>query len=97
MCFSPQILTTVLKNVMITKTAITLGGKELFGVCLVRILCPQNLLYPFLQLRDIHSGRVTTPVCRLCNENMEVQLCKHSKRLLMIVLKCQLATDKFVF
>ncbi len=75
-----QVLTTNLENVIITDVGMYLAGNELYGVVLARVLCPQNLLYPFLMVRNEASGKVTLPVCRLCNELETTQKCKHSIR-----------------
>ena len=62
------------------KDNLILNGKPIFGIFLVRVLCPQSLLYPFLQYRDSYAGRVSTPVCRTCAEKHQTEQCTHNLR-----------------
>ncbi len=57
-----------------------LGNKTFVGLLLVRVLCPRNMLYPFLLLRDETTGKVSTPVCRTCSEKAQIEACKHTIR-----------------
>ncbi len=69
-----------MKNAEVTETDILMNGIPIYGLVLVRVLCPQHLLYPFLMLRDSKSGKVSIPVCRFCSENEQIELCQHSMR-----------------
>ncbi len=73
-------ITSDLENVVVEDSAFYLNGKEVFGIVLARVLCPQNLFYTFLMLRNENSGKVTLPVCRLCSEIEARTACTHSIR-----------------
>ncbi len=68
-----------MKNAIFTDENIKLNNMSIFGLVLVRILAPSNMVYPFLQLRDT-TGKVSTPVCRFCSEKEQTELCQHSER-----------------
>ncbi len=53
-------------------------GKKIFGLALVRVLCPQKLEIPFLPYRTI-SGKNCLACCKTCAD-LEQLNCKHLKR-----------------
>ncbi len=55
------------------------NGKNIYGLALVRVLCPSNLLVPFLSYRSSTTGRNSTPCCKSCADIANLQ-CDHSKR-----------------
>ncbi len=79
MHFVFQIITNF-ENIAISNSNLYLNSKPIFGIFLVCVLCPQDLLYPFLQYRDSYTGRVSTPVCRTCAESQQAENCLHSIR-----------------
>ncbi len=74
------VITCDLEQTVIENSAMYLNGKELYGLVLARVLCPQDSFYPFLMLRNETSGKVSQPICRLCSELEQVTSCNHSIR-----------------
>ena len=69
-----------LKNVIFNGTQFEReNGKLIYGVALVRILCPPNLLIPFISYRSLVSERNTIPCCKSCAD-LQSPHCSHSKR-----------------
>ncbi len=75
-----QILTHGLENAVYHNNTIYINGLELYGVVLVRVLCPQDLDFPFLMLRDEISGKVSLPVCKTCSSLETSRHCNHTER-----------------
>lgn len=68
-----------LKNIEFNGTQFQLpNNTKIYGLALVRILCPQNLLMPFLSYRSSVTGKTSLPCCKCCadKENLE---CDHTK------------------
>ena len=53
-------------------------GTEIFGLALVRVLCPQKCELPFLPYRSTVSGRNCLPCCKTCADHGQLR-CHHSK------------------
>ena len=74
-------ITHDLQKIVVESSGFYLSGQELYGLVLARVLCPADLFYPFLMLRNQNSGKVSLPVCRVCFELEESAKCTHSIRL----------------
>ncbi len=55
-------------------------GTKLFGIVLVRILCPPNLIIPFLHYTCDKTGRTFIPCCKACVDNKVRETCSHTER-----------------
>ncbi len=71
-----------LKNMLNTPKLILSSGKQICGLLLVRILCPQTLNIPILPFRSPKSQKVSLPCCRTCanNNNSKYVKCNHTRR-----------------
>ncbi len=69
-----------MERAIIEADGVYLNGEEVYGIVLVRVLCPPDTFYPFLMFRNEISGKVCLPVCRLCCETEETNICAHSVR-----------------
>ena len=55
------------------------SGDKLLGIVLCRVLCPQTMLYPYLQHRN-KNQTTSTPVCKKCSIKQQKSPCRHSNR-----------------
>ncbi len=53
-------------------------GKKLFGIALVRVLCPQSLKIPFLYYTCDKSQRTFLPCCKTCVDTKTMTNCAHT-------------------
>ncbi len=68
-----------LRNIRFNGTNFEISnGKKIYGLALVRVLCPANLLIPFLSYRSSVTGRNCFPCCKLCADSQNL-CCDHSK------------------
>ncbi len=53
------------------------NGQEIYGLALVRVLCPSKILIPFLSYRSSLTGKNCLPCCKTCADSQTLD-CNHT-------------------
>ncbi len=54
------------------------NGKKIFGIVMIRILCPKDLDIPFMSYDSVKTQRTFRPCCKECVESNNTQKCHHT-------------------
>ena len=55
------------------------NGRTIYGLALVRVLCPSTILIPFLSYRSSVTEKNSIPCCKTCAD-LEAVDCTHSEK-----------------